>query len=125
MAIDCASNGSASDELILEDRFVRFTAKACSVNRDRAYVAAVGLVNDDFVKECCGIVMASDPSQNRVELMAIVRREMHGINRPGIALTPRDEAKFVSEGGKWCVAVSGEIDREYFDNWCKRIRAPG
>lgn len=122
VAIDCASNKSPSDELILEDREIRFTEKACSGDQDRAYVAAVSQVMDSFVKDCVGLIMASHPNWNRGEVMSQVRREMHGINRPGIALTPRDEAEFVREGNKWCVSVTGEIDRDYFENWCSRIK---
>ncbi|MCD6328194.1 fibronectin type III domain-containing protein [bacterium] len=120
-ARDCASNEAYSDELALDDTVLKFSHRACSRSKDGAFLSAEATIRDDFVRDACNVLLERDRSLRRSDVLDAVRQAMDAPDRPEIRITPMAEAQFEQQGGKWCVELTGKVDRVHFENWCKSI----
>lgn len=124
VARDCASNEAHSRELALDDTVLEFSHRACSRTKDGAYLSAEAAIRDDFIRDACNVLLEQDRLLRRSDVLDAVRQSMDGPDRPEIRITPMSEAKFEQQDGKWCVKITGKVDRIHFENWCKSIALP-
>ncbi|MEA1873148.1 MAG: fibronectin type III domain-containing protein [Bacteroidota bacterium] len=118
MAIDCALNRAFSEEVVLGlDYRLSITRTGCGKTKYLAYRAAQVLIDDGFVREYVSPWLKSNATLTNGEINTLITERHEGWVPPGIRFTPQNRAKYHKEDGKWCVEVTGVLNRTPFKTW--------